>query len=59
MDRWILALAFALCPIGRLDAQSDSGFAAWAKAGAVPIDVSVARSDARFGCRRRASDRSR
>jgi erythromycin esterase-like protein len=40
MDRWILALAFALCPIGRLDAQSDPGFAAWAKARAVPIDVS-------------------
>jgi len=43
MDRWILALAlaFALLPIGRLDAQSDSGFAAWASARAIPIDSSA------------------
>ena len=41
MDRWILALAFALCPIGRLDAQADSGLAAWASARAIPIDSSA------------------
>ena len=41
MNRWILAVAFVLLPIGRLDAQSDSGFAAWAGARAIPIDSSA------------------
>ena len=42
VTNWKLALvAFALLPIGRLDAQSDSGFAAWAGARAIPIDSSA------------------
>ena len=40
MLRCILALAFILLPLGRLDAQSDSAFVAWARQAAIPLDSS-------------------
>src|SRR5687768_6369636 len=36
-----LALAFVLVSVGRLDAQSDSGFAGWARGRAIPLDSSA------------------
>ena len=41
MYRSVLALAFVLLSIGRLDAQSDSGFATWAGARAISLDDSA------------------
>ena len=41
MQRLVLALALVFLPIGRLDAQSDSGFAAWARGRAIPLGSSA------------------
>jgi erythromycin esterase len=41
MHRSVLALAFVLLSVGRLDAQSDSGFARWVGARAIPLDASA------------------
>lgn len=41
MQRSVLALAFVLVSVGRLDAQSDSGFSGWAGARAIPLDASA------------------
>ena len=41
MHRSVLALAFVLVSVGRLEAQPDSGFARWVGARAVPLDASA------------------
>jgi erythromycin esterase len=41
MHPFVLALALVLLSIGRLDAQSDSGFAGWARGRAIPLGTSA------------------